>query len=105
CESRKGPGNAYTVGRIGPGAVGNMAFLDMPGGATHGSRGIVEEHLLLLRRHRSKEVAGLLPMIIVDAMVPMGRLTLDRHRRLGEIGLVLPKPRAVGMIGERCAQI
>jgi hypothetical protein len=40
-------------------------------------------------------VAGLLPMIIVDAMVPKGCLTLDRHRRLSEIGLVFPKPRAI----------
>jgi hypothetical protein len=48
-----------------------MTLLDMPGGGAHGASGIVEEYLLL-PRHQSEELAGLLPMIIVDAMAPMG---------------------------------
>src|SRR5258707_519063 len=70
-----------------------------------GVSGIVEEYLLLSPRHQSEAFAWLLPMIIVDAMVPMGGFALDWHRRLGEVGLVLPKTRAVGMITERSAEI
>jgi hypothetical protein len=54
-----------------------MTLLDMPGGGAHGASGIVEEYLLL-PRHQSEELAGLLPMIIVDAMAPMGGFALFR---------------------------
>jgi hypothetical protein len=46
-----GLGNPCAVGWISLGAVRNVTFLDMPGGSTHGLRGIIEEHLFLLRCH------------------------------------------------------
>jgi hypothetical protein len=55
-----------------------MTLLDMPGGVAHGASGIVEGHLLLPPRHQSEELARLLPIIIVDAMVPMGGFALFR---------------------------
>src|SRR5882762_3792747 len=93
------------VCRIRAHAIREVPLLDVQLGVAHRPRRVLEQRVLLVRRHHTKQVAGLLPMIILDAMVPMGCVTLDRDRRLGEIGLVLPKPRAVGMIAERGAQI
>src|SRR6195256_2029487 len=44
-------------------------------------------------------------MVILNAVVPVSRIALDRQGRLGEIGLVIPKPCAVGVESERSAQI
>src|SRR5882757_4209344 len=77
--------DACAVGRIRLGAIGDMTLLDVQPGVAHRPRGVLEQQLLLLRRHFAKEVAGLLPMIIVNAVVPVRGIALDRHRRLGEI--------------------
>ena len=42
---------------------------------------------------------------VIDAMLPMGGIARDGHRRLREIRLVFPEPPAVGMIVGRSAQI
>jgi hypothetical protein len=44
-------GNAFAVGRIGLGAVGDMPLLDMPRRRTDLARGVVEQCLLLSRIH------------------------------------------------------
>jgi hypothetical protein len=54
------------IGRIGPGAVGDMALLDMPGGATQRAGGVLEEHLPLRPCHHPEKVARLFPMVIVN---------------------------------------
>src|ERR1700709_1622414 len=82
-----------------------MPLLYMPPGIPKRARGIVEQDLLLGRRHQPEQVARLLPMIVVDAMVIVCRFAFNRHRRFGEIGLVLPKTCAVGMEGRRSTQI
>src|SRR6202048_3193565 len=86
-------------------AIVDVPLLDVQLGVAHRPRRVLEQHLLLLRRHLPEQVAGLLPVVIVDAVVKMGRVALDRHRRLGEIRLVIPEPRTVRMIIERSAQI
>src|SRR5882757_9309281 len=97
--------DAGAVGRIRLGAIGNVPLLDVQPGVAHRPRRVLEQHLLLRRRHLPEQAAGLLPIVIVDTVVPMRRIALDRHRRLGEIGLVIPKPCAVGVESERSAQI
>src|ERR1700716_1952412 len=82
-----------------------MTLLDVQPGVANRPRGVLEQQLLLLWRHFAKEVARLLPMVIVNAVVPVRGIALDRHRRLVEIGLVVPEPRAVGVESESSAQI
>jgi hypothetical protein len=71
----------------------------------HSPRRVLEQQLLLCRRHISEQVAGLLPMVIVDAVVPVRCVPFERERRLGKIGLVVPEPLTVGIVSERSAQI
>src|ERR1700736_1528072 len=97
--------DASSVGRIRLGAVGDVPLLDVQLGVAHRPRRVLEQQLLLYWRHFSEQVAGLFPMVVVDAVVPVRRFALDRHRRLGKIGLVVPEPRAVGIVSERSAQI
>src|ERR1700685_1363746 len=93
------------VCRIRARAIVNVSLLNVRPSVSHRPRRVLEQQLLLRRRHFSKPVAGLLPMVVVDAMVPMPRIAIDRHRRLCEIGLVVPKPDAVGVEGKRVAQV
>src|SRR3984957_2502692 len=78
-------------------AIVDMPLLYVKLGIAHRPRRILEQQELLRGRHFSEKVAGLLPMVIVDTVVPMRRIAFDRHRRFGEIGLIVPKPRAVGV--------
>jgi hypothetical protein len=59
--------SCYTIaiGRIGSSAVRNMSLQDLLGGAIDRASGVVEEQLLLLRRHLAEEIARLLPVIIL----------------------------------------
>src|SRR6266403_3342899 len=97
--------DAGPVARIGARTVFDMPLLHMQPCVSHRTRGVVEEGLLLGRRHQPEQVAWLLPMVILDAVVPVCRVALDRQRRLREIGLVIPKSRAIGIEAERSAQI
>src|ERR1700737_5532850 len=89
------PRHARAVCRVRPRAVLYMALLDVQARVAHCASGVVEEPLLLGGRHQPEKIARLLPGIIVDAMVIVRRLTLDRQWRLGEIGLIVPQPGAV----------
>src|ERR1700752_490219 len=93
------------VGRIGARAVVDVPLLDLQLGVAHCPRRIFEQQPLLLRRHLAEQISGLFPMIVVDAVVPMRRVPLDRHWRLGKIRLIVPESCAVGIVSERFAQI
>lgn len=54
-----------------------MAGLDVLGGSAKSAGGIVEKNLLLLSCHQSEQIAWLLPVIVVHAVVPMGGVALD----------------------------
>src|ERR1700676_2102510 len=84
--------DASAVGRIRARAIVDGLRLDVGLGVAHRPRRVLEQQLLLCRRHFSEQIAGLLPMVIVDTVVPMRRIALDRQRRLGEIGLGVPNP-------------
>jgi hypothetical protein len=53
--------------------------------------------LLLGGGHQAKEIARLLPVVVIDAMVIVGPVAIHRHRKLGKIGLVVPQPGAVSL--------
>src|SRR6266404_6000268 len=57
--------DAGAICGIGLGAIGDVPLLDVQPGVTHRPRRVLEQLLLLLRRHLAKQVAGLLPMVIV----------------------------------------
>ena len=82
-----------------------MAFLDFPGGAADSPRSIVEQYLLLRRRHQAEQRPRLRVVVIVDPMIPVIRHAFQRQRRFGEIRLFLPFAFAVGLIADRSAGI
>jgi len=46
--------------------------------------------------HLAEQIARLLPVVVIHAMIPMRALAVHRHRRLGEIGLIVPEPVTIG---------
>src|ERR1700704_6259132 len=101
----QGLGDAGAVRRIGTGAIGNVPLLDVQPGIAHRARRVLEQRLALSRIYLPEQVARLLPVIIVEAMIVVRRVAFERERRLGEIGLVVPKSCTVGIVSERSAQI
>src|SRR3979411_2223527 len=96
-------GDAGAVRRIGTGAIGNVPLLDVQPGIAHRARRVLEQRLALSRIYLPEQVARLLPVIIVEAMIVVRRVAFERERRLGEFGLVVPKSCAVGIVSERSA--
>src|SRR5258705_4673627 len=90
--------DAGAVGRIRLGAIGNVPLLHVQPRVAHRMGRVLEQQLLLGRRHFSEQVAGLLPMIVVDAVVPMRCIAFECERRLGRMRPVVPEPRAVGIV-------
>jgi hypothetical protein len=68
-----------------------MPFLNVLTRIAHCPGGVLEESLLLSGGHHTEQVAWLFPVIIVEAVVIMGRVPLERQWRLGKIGLIVPK--------------
>jgi hypothetical protein len=97
--------NACTVGRVGFGAIGDVPLLDVFGSSADLAGGIIEQSLALSGVHLPKEVTRLLIVVVVDAMVPVGRRAVDRQRWLVELRLVGPLAAAIGEIGRRSPQI
>src|SRR3546814_13637988 len=93
--------HARAVGRIGLGAVGDMPLLNPEVGVAQGAGGVIEQGLLLFGAHLPEQVARLLVVVVVDAMIPPGRVALYLERRL-DTGLVsiTPRPLAVVPVGE-----
>src|SRR5258705_2834940 len=75
--------DAGAICGIGFGAVGDIALLDFDARVTHGAGSVLEQKPLLAGAHLPEQDAGLLVVIIIDTMVPIGRITLDRQRRFG----------------------
>jgi hypothetical protein len=75
--------NASAVGRIGAPTVGGVALFDVLPRIPHRARRVLEEHLLLRRRHQPEQVARLLPVVGVRVMVVAGWLAFDGQRAGG----------------------
>src|SRR5690349_8834852 len=88
-------GHTLAVARVGLEAIADVSRLDVVGHARHRPAGIGEKRLLLGRRHQPEERTGLGEVVAVLAMVPVVGRTLDRQRRLAEVGLLLPLAEAV----------
>src|ERR1700754_888557 len=98
----KGGGDAGAIGRIGLGAVDDVALFDLAAGVTESAGGVLEQQPLLLAGHLPEQIARLLVVIVVDAMVPPGRVTLKRQRRFDQGGVAVdPRALAVGPVGRR----
>jgi hypothetical protein len=98
-------GDAGAIGGIGLGAVGDMPLLDMLGGLADLAGRVVEQHLLLLRVHLPEQIARLLPVIVINPVIPMGGGAADLERRFVELWLVGPLAQAIGEVGRRSAEI
>src|SRR4051794_6972500 len=99
------PRDPFAIGRIGAQAIGNVPLLDVQARVAHCAGGVVEEPLLLVGRHQTEKITRLLPVIIIDAMVIMRPVAVHRHWQFGEVGLIVPQPVAVGIKGQRAAEI
>src|SRR3979411_295829 len=73
--------DSFAIGRIGLHAVDDVPLLDVLCRAPDRPRGVVEQDLPLLCVHHAEKVAGLLVMVIIDAMVPMIADAVDLQRR------------------------
>src|SRR5271163_69428 len=102
----KGRGNARAIGGIGLGTVADVALLDLQPRIAHGAGGILEQNLLLRGAHLPEQIAGLLIVILDEAMVPIGGVSLDRLRRFDQrLVAVDPGAFAVGPIARCGAEI
>src|SRR5205085_8019543 len=72
------PRHAGAVCRVRPRAVLYMALLDVRPCITHRAGGVLEQRLPLRRRHFTEQVARLLPVIIIHAMIPMRPVAVHR---------------------------
>src|SRR3546814_14116327 len=83
-----------------------MPLLNPEVGVAQGAGGVIEQGLLLFGAHLPEQVARLLVVVVVDAMIPPGRVALYLERRLDK-GLVSlhPRPLAVGPVGWLGAEI
>src|SRR3546814_19531108 len=83
-----------------------MPLLNPEAGVAQGAGGVIEQGLLLCGAHLPEQVARLLVVVVVDAMIPPGRVALYLERRLDK-GLISihPRPLAVGQVGRLGAEI
>src|ERR1700730_6236432 len=90
------PRHACAVSWVRPCAVLHMALLDVRPCITHRAGGVLEQRLPRRRSHLAEQMARVFPVVGIDATVPMRSYAVHRHRLLGEIGLIVPQPGAVG---------
>src|SRR5437899_5444634 len=83
------PHHARAVCWVRPRAVLHMALLDVRPCITHRAGGILEQRLPLRRSHLAEQIARLLPVVVIHAMIPMRSVAFLRHLRLGEIQLTV----------------
>src|SRR5260370_7372896 len=84
------PRHAIAVGGIRSAAVRNIPLQNILSRADDRARRVVEEQLLLLGCHLPKEIARLLPVIILQAMVIVTSVAVERERHLTLFRLAVP---------------
>jgi hypothetical protein len=80
-EFDKGVGNTSAVGQVRLAAVGHVPFLDVLRSLADLAGGVVEQRLLLCRIHLPEQVARLLPVIVIHAVIPVRGGAGDLERR------------------------
>src|SRR5262249_32403333 len=98
-------GDTDAVCRVGPRAVLDMPLLDVCPCITHRAGGVLKQRLLLRGGHLTEQIAGLFPVVLTYPMVIVRTVPVDRRRRLGVIGLIVPQARAVRIECECSAEI
>ena len=84
-------GYALAVSRIAGVAVADVAVFDEIQRIAHCGGGVVEQGSFLLGAHQMEERARLAEIVgVVQAIVPMGGITVDFEWRLGILRLLLP---------------
>src|SRR6202035_1662158 len=101
----KRPRDPLAIGRIGAKTIGDVALLDVQARIAHRAGCVLEQRLLLRRRHQAEQIARLFPVIVVGVMVVVGRLAFNGQRRLGEVGVAVPQPGAVRVEAGGAAEI
>src|SRR5260370_8591365 len=93
------------MGWSGSSAVRNMPVQVLRRGAIDRASRVVEEQLLLRRGHLPEEIARLLPVIILQAMVKVTRVAFERERRLIVFRLVCPQSLSIPVLSRRRSQV
>ena len=97
--------NPGAIGGIGLGAIGDVPPLNVFGGCADLAGRVLEQSLALSGVHLAEEIARLLIVVIIDAMVPVGGRSVDRQRWLVELRLVGPLTPAIGEVARRSPKI
>src|ERR1700730_19240565 len=82
-----------------------MPLQDLRRGTIERASRVVEEQLLLLRGHLPEEIARLLPVIILQAVVIVSSVAFERERQISVFRLVVPQPLAIRVISRRPSQV
>src|SRR6266404_1052739 len=82
-----------------------MPLQDLLRGAVDRASRVVEEQLLLLRGHLPEEIARLLPVIILQAVVIVSSVAFERERQVSVFRLVVPQSLAIRVISRRRSQV
>src|SRR5690554_2291050 len=98
--------HTLAIGRIGFVAVGDVANHDMALHPVHGPRRVLEQTLLLVCRHQTEQVSRLGDVVVIFlAVIVTGCRTFQRHRRLAEIGLLLPFAISIRLVMQAAALV
>src|SRR5690554_7133902 len=98
--------HTLAIGRISLVAVGDVTNHDVALHTVHRPSRIVEQPLLRVCRHQSEQIARLGEVVrILGPIVITGGGTLQRHRRLAEIGLLLPFAISIRLVMQAAALV
>src|ERR1700733_2522680 len=97
--------NTCAIGGIGLGTIGDMTLLDVLRSAADLPGGVVEQILLLLRIYLPGQVARLLPMVVIDPVIPVSGCATELERGLVELRLIDPIAPAVREVGRSSAEV
>src|SRR6201981_3001308 len=82
-----------------------MPLLYLLRDAIHCASRVDEEPLLFLRRHLPEEIARLLPVIVLQPVVIVISVAVEREGRLSVFRLVVPQSLAIRVISRRRSQV
>src|SRR5690554_5813083 len=99
-------GNTLAIGRISLVAVSDMTNHDMTVNTCHVARGVLEQSLLLFRRHQTEQVSRLSEVVlIIGTVVITAGSTFQRQRRFAEVRLFLPFAVGIRLIVQAAALV
>ena len=97
-------GYTVAIGWLRPATVGDVAMLDLLRRVAQRAGRVGEQGGALLKGHQPEQVAGLFPMIVIQPVVVVIRITEKLERRNGW-SVRRPLTAAVGRIGKGGARV